>query len=97
MVIAFQNEGDFTCVVGDASLQKAQRRGIRITASFDSQLEMVARVIRRGIGGKTACRAMLKALVYRQNHHFPRATQTAMVEHTSQVRANTRVFAGIPA
>src|SRR5579883_1232838 len=97
MIVGLQNERNLSTVVGNAGLQKAQRGRIGITAGLDGQLEVIARVIPGGIGGKTAGRAVLKALVHWQNHHLARAGQTAMIKHTRQIGAYTRIFASIPA
>src|SRR5437763_7852415 len=97
MVIALQNKGNITKIVGDARLKHTQGGSVSITARLYSQLEKIARVISGRVWRKAACRTMFKALVYWQNHHLSGATQSTMVEHASQVCADTRVLAVIPA
>ena len=80
MVVALQDQWDVTTIVGDTSLQEAQRGSIRITASPDRELEMVARVIPSRVRGKTTSWTMLKALVYWQDHHLPSATQATGID-----------------
>src|SRR5437660_9150488 len=58
---------------------------------------MIARIVARRIGRKAAGGSMFKALVHRQNHHFPGTGQSAMIKHTSQIRANPKVLARVPA
>src|SRR5258707_15764994 len=57
---------------------------------------MVARIIRIRIGCKAACRAMLKALVDRQNDHFACPTQATVIEHAGQVGTDTSIVAVVP-
>src|SRR5437879_4761339 len=97
MIIAFENQGNLACEVSGTSLQEAQRSCIGITASLDSQLEMITRIITSRIGSKTACGTMLKPLVNRQDYHLASTSQATMIQHTRKIGAYTRIFAGIPA
>ena len=54
-----------------AGLDHAERRGIGVEPGLDRQLEMVVRVIGRRVGREGARRAMLEALVDRQDHQLP--------------------------
>jgi hypothetical protein len=47
MIVEFQDERDLTGMLGSASFQKAEWRGVGIAPGFDRQFEMVIGVITR--------------------------------------------------
>src|SRR2546421_1609911 len=97
MVVTLEDQGNIPTVIRDTGFDKTQGSGIRITTRFDGQLEMVARIISGRIWSKAARRAMLEALIDRQNNHLSRAAQAAMIEHAGQVCTHTSILAGVPA
>src|SRR5690242_19818124 len=58
---------------------------------------MVTGVISSRIWREATRGAVLKSLVHRQNHHLASPCQAAMIQHTRQIGAYTRILTGIPA
>ena len=92
MIVDLEDERNLTHEFGDARLEHSERRRERVAARVDSELKMVARIVRRRIHRKAARRSMLEALVHRQDHEFARARQLAMVQHPRQVVPHAAVF-----
>jgi hypothetical protein len=80
IVVGFEDERNFPREIAGACLQEAQRSSVRIAARFDSELEVIKRIVSRGIGCERARRPMLEALIDRQNHQFASARQPAVVQ-----------------
>ena len=69
--VHLQDGRDGAGIGGGAGLDHAERRGIGVQPGLDRQLEMVVRVIGGGVGREAAGRAVLEALVDRQDHQRP--------------------------
>ena len=73
VVVDLQDQRDLAGELGRAGLDEAERRGVGVAAGVDGELEVVARVVAGGVGREAARRAVLEALVDRQDHHLARA------------------------
>src|SRR5580658_3979111 len=58
---------------------------------------MIARIVSRRIDGKASRRAVLKALVHRQDYELAGAGQFAVIHQASEVAAHARIFAVVVA
>ena len=62
--------------IGDRTdLERPERCGVGREPRLDRELEQIARVVGRGIGREAAGRAVLEALVDRQDHHLAGAAR----------------------
>ena len=80
IVVGFEDERNFPREIAGACFQEAQRSGVRIAARFDRELEVIKRIVSRGIWGEGARRPMLEALIDRQNHQLAGSRQPAVVQ-----------------
>ena len=80
IVVGFEDERNFPREIAGACFQEAQRSSVRIAACFDRELEVIARIVSWGIGRERTRRPMFEALIDRQNHQFPGARQSAVVQ-----------------
>src|SRR5712692_8344515 len=97
VVVEFEDQRDFTKEVGGTGFDESQRRGIGVTAGLDGQLEVIIRVIAGRVRREAAGRAVLEALVHRQDHELAGATEAAVVEQTGKVHASAGIIALVPA
>src|ERR1700677_200823 len=80
MVVNLEDEGNFAGKIARGGFEEAGGGGIGVAAARDGQLEMVARIVGWGIGGETAGRAVLEALVRREDDEVARASEFAVVQ-----------------
>jgi len=79
-----------------AGLEEAEGRGVGVAAGVDRELEVVARVVAGGVRREAARRAVLEALVHRQDHELAGAAQPAVVQQPGQVVEGPRVVRAVP-
>ena len=96
VVVELENEGHPVEEGIGPGFEKTQRSGIGVTAGVNGQLKMVVRVVAGGIRRKTAGRAVLKALVNRQDNQLAGAAETAMIEQAGDIRPRAGIVAIIP-
>src|SRR5712692_5742291 len=77
-------------------LQEPERRGVGITAGLDRQLEVVPGIVARRIDREAPGRAVLEALVDRQNQAFAGPLQRTVVQNARQVRLHAGVIRAVP-
>ena len=97
MIVELQDQRDLPRELGRPGFEEPERGRVGAAAGLDRQLEVIERVVARGVRGKAPRRAMLEALIHRQDHQPPGASERPRVQHTRQVRARTRVIAPVPA
>src|SRR5579884_12984 len=97
VIVGLEDEGNVAGKLPCARLQKAQGRGVGVAAGFDSQLEMIAWIVGGRIRSEAARRAMLEALVYRQDDQLSGAGQPAGIQQTRQVGQGAGIIAPVPA
>ena len=76
-----------------AGLDNAERRGIGAEPGLDRELEMVVRVIGRRVRREAARRAVLEALVDRQDHHLAGAAELALHQDAGEVGLGAGIVA----
>ena len=77
--------------------EEAQGRRVGVAARVDGQLIVVERVVAGRVLGKGAGRAVLEALVDRQDHQLARACERAGLEHPAQVLEYAGGLGSVPA
>jgi hypothetical protein len=95
-VVAFQNCGNGTCERVGAGGNHAEGCGVGIQPGLDRKLIMVVRIIGRRVRCETARRAVLEALIDRQDHHLAGATELAGRQDAREVRLHPRRIALVP-
>ncbi len=76
-----------------AGLDEPERRGVGREARLQRELEMIVRVIGRRIGREAPRRAMLEALVDRQDHQPAAAAEPALHEDAGEVGLGAGIVA----
>ncbi len=97
MIVDLEDERNFTGEIPRARLDEPQRRGVGVAARLHRQLEMVARIVAGRIDGEAAGRAVLEALVNREDDQAAGAAQFAVVQEPGQVGQGSGVVAAVPA
>ena len=95
-VVELQDERDLAGELGGAGLEEAERRGVGVAARVDRELEVVARVVAGRVRREAARRAVLEALVDRQDHQLAGAAEAAVVQHAREVGERAGVVARVP-
>src|SRR5205814_4630447 len=96
VIVELEDERHTARELAGARLQEAERRRVRVAAGLDGELEVVARIVRRRVDREAARRAVLDALVHRQDHELARAGQRAGGEQTREVRQRAGTVAAVP-
>ena len=71
-------------------------RGVGIQPGLDRELVVVVRIIGRRVRREAACRAVLEALVDRQDHHFAGAAKFAGGQDAGEVGLHAGRIAFVP-
>ena len=95
-VVELEDQRDVARELRSSGLEEPERRGVRVAARLDAQLEVIARVVGRGVLGEAPRRSVLEALVDRQDHELARPAEAAVVQQPRQVRQRARVVGGVP-
>ena len=95
MIVELQDERDFTGEVARARFQETQRRRVGVAAGLDREFEVVARIVARRIRREAAGRAMLEALIHRQDHHLAGAAELAVIQHPGQIAQRAWIIAAV--
>jgi hypothetical protein len=93
VVVELENERDLAGVLGGDRLDEAKRRGIGIAAGFDRQLDVLAGIVTRRVGGERTARTVFKALVDREDNEFTGAAEATMGQQAGEVGQNARILA----
>src|SRR5712671_2770415 len=96
-VVELQDQRNAAGVLAGAGLEEAERRGVGVAAGLQRQLEMELRIVGRRVLGEAARRAVLEALVYRQDHELAGAGEIAAVHQRAQVAQHAGVVRLVPA
>src|SRR5438309_7110946 len=96
VVVGLENERHAARELTRAGLDEAERRRVGVAAGRDGQLEVVTRIVRVRVHGEAAGRAVLDALVHRQDHEPAGAGERARVQQARQVRQRAGIVAAVP-
>src|SRR5262245_12663879 len=96
-VVQLEDEGDVAGELRRPGLEEAERRGVGVAARADAELEVVARIVARGVGRERARRPVLEPLVHGENDHPAATAEAAVVQHAGQVGERAGVVAPVPA
>src|SRR5437867_6888280 len=97
VVVQLQDQRDLSRELCRTRLQEPERRGVGVAASLDRQLEVVPGIVARRIDREAPSRAVLEALVHRQNQAFAGPLQRAVVQNARQARLHAGVIRTVPA
>ena len=92
-VVALQDGRDLPGEGIGAGGDHAERRGIGVQSGLDGELVVVVRVIGRRVRREAARRAVLEALIDRQDHHLAGAAEFAGGQDAGQVGLGTGIVA----
>ena len=92
-VVELEDQRDLPGKGAGAGLDKAERRGIGDEPGLDRQLEVVMRVVGRRVRREAARRAVLEALVDRQDHQLAGAAELAVHQDAGEVRLGAGIVA----
>ena len=96
VAVELEDQRDFAGKIPCPGFQESQRGGISVAAGLDGQLEMVARIVRRRVHGKAACRTVLEPLIHRKHDKSACPGQTAVVQYPGQVGERAGIVAAVP-
>src|SRR3989475_283549 len=96
VVVQLQDQRNLALQLHRTRLQKHEWRSVRVAAGLDRQLEVVAGIVARRIDREAPGRAVLEALVHRQNQAFAGPLQRAVVQDARQVRLHAGVIRTVP-
>ena len=88
--VHFQDGGNLAGEGVGAGLQRAQRRGVGVQARVDRHLIVVMRIIAGRVRREAAGRAVLEALIDRQDDHLAGAAQLALHQNPAQIGLHAR-------
>jgi len=91
--VALQDGRDLAGKGVGAGFQHPQRGGIGVQPGIDGQLVMVMGVIAGGVRGEGAGRAVLEALIDRQDDHLAGAAELAFHQHPAEVALHAGIVA----
>src|SRR6266852_5546884 len=96
VVVQLQDQRNLPRALRCTRLQEPERRSVGVAAGLDRQLEVVAGIVARRIDREAPGRAVLEALVHRQNQAFAGPLQRTMVQNARQVRLHAGVIRTVP-
>src|SRR6202022_4746307 len=85
VIVELQDERNLAGVFGDSSFEESERRRVCVASGVDRELEMIARIVRGRIDREASRRAVLEALVDRQDYELGGAPALARVEHARRI------------
>ena len=96
VAVHLENQRDLAREFARTGHEQAERRREARATALDRQPAMVEGVVGRRVHREAARRAVLEALVDRQDHQASRARQAARSEQSGQIRERPRVLCSIP-
>src|SRR5437016_2576394 len=96
VVVQLQDQRNLARELRCTSFQEPERRGVGVAAGLDRQLEVVPGIVAWRIDREAPGRAMLEALVHRQNQTFAGPLQRTVVQNARQVRLHAGVIRAVP-
>src|SRR5881397_3203390 len=97
VVVQLQDQRNLARELRRTRLQEPERRSVGIAAGLDRQLEVVPGIVTRRVDREAPGRAVLEALVHRQNQGFAGPLQRAVVQDARQIRLHAGVIRTVPA
>ena len=95
-VVELQDERNLAGEFAADGLEKAERRGVRVTAGFDGELDVIVGIVRGRIRRKRPGRSVLEALVDGKDDHLAGAAELAGVEQPSQIGEGAGIVGWVP-
>src|SRR5438552_1836210 len=96
MVVQLQDQRNLPRELRRARLQEPERRSVGVAAGLDRQLEVVPGIVTRRVDREAPGRAVLEALVHRQNQTFSGPLERTVVQNARQVRLHAGVIRTVP-
>src|SRR5881296_4326033 len=96
VVVQLQDQWNLARELRRTRLQEPERRSVGVAAGFDRQLEVVPGIVTRRVDREAPGRAVLEALVHRQNQAFAGPLQRTVVQNARQVRLHAGVIRTVP-
>src|SRR5256712_6766574 len=96
VVVQLQDQRNLARELRRARLQEPERRSVGVAAGLDRQLEVVSGIVARRIDREAPGRAVLEALVHRQNQAFAGPLQRTVVQNARQGRLHAGVIRTVP-
>src|SRR5438876_562228 len=97
VVVQLQDQRNLARELRRTRLQEPERRSVGVAAGLDRQLEVVAGIVAPRIDREAPGRAVLEALVHRQNQAFAGPLQRPVVQDARQARLHAGVIRTVPA
>ncbi len=94
--VDFENGRHLAGEAVGALLEQAKRRGVAAEPGVDRQLIEIVRIVGRRVRGEAARRAMLVALVHRQDHHLAGAGEAAVRQQPDEIGLHAGRLALVP-
>ena len=97
VVVEFQNQRHAVQKTVGARFQEAERRGVRVAARVDGELEVIVWIVAGRVRSEAARRAVLEPLIDRQDDQLAGPGQPPVIEQPREIRARPRIVALVPA
>ena len=95
VIVQLEDERNRARKLSRGCLEESQRRRVGVASRVERELEVIGGVIRRRIDGEAARRAVLEALVNRQDDELAGAGEAPRHHHPREVGKHAGVLAGI--
>src|SRR5712691_8177718 len=96
VVVQLQDQRNLARELRRTRLQEPERCGMGVAGGLDRQLEVVPGIVARRIDREAPGRAVLEALVHRQNQALAGPLQRTVVQNARQVRLHAGVIRTVP-